>query len=525
MNERKLILLGLDGATWDVLDPLIGEGIMPNLRKIVENGTSTKMSSTFPPITAPAWLSMATGKNPGKTGVTNFSNVKKNIRETELVTSSDFRKNGAYWNHLKDHGYKIYLMGYPMVYPYYDINGVMIGGWGTPDDAKLAHPPEIENRIEEISGGYVNYVPWRSKKYKNNKEQLIQDLKSMHDKQVKVLRELMKDDWDFFCYVSSVSDFLQHAFWGTWEKNDSPYHEAFIDIWTKIDKMIGDVAQHDESNLFIVSDHGFGPLKNRFLPSKWLLKKDYLRKKKFYFLKKQIISFLSLFHRKMKSKSFYDKIGLDESQVLNLARNKTFKESMNVSLPYPTEVDLEKSIAVSRSSGIHGVIEVLEENKERKQKLRKQIKEGLKEFSREKDFELTIYENEEIYDGARVDETPDLLFFVDDYACFVNSSRLEGKVYSRDYDFEIKSGTHRKEGIFCAYGPDIKSSGKIEEIEIYDIAPTILHYFGTPVPNDIDGRVLKEIFTEKSEAYEREIEFSDDPEKEKLKNVIGNLKI
>ena len=49
------------------------------------------------------------------------------------------------------------------------------------------------------------------------------------------------------------------------------------------------------------------------------------------------------------------------------------------------------------------------------------------------------------------------------------------------------------EGIFIAVGPDVKNVGDIGEINILDIAPTVLHAFNIPIPEDMDGRVLKEV--------------------------------
>jgi len=62
-NKDRILVIGLDGATWDILDPLIDEGYLPILRKIKESGVSGVLKSNFPPITGSAWMSIATGKN------------------------------------------------------------------------------------------------------------------------------------------------------------------------------------------------------------------------------------------------------------------------------------------------------------------------------------------------------------------------------------------------------------------------------------------------------------------------------
>lgn len=77
-----------------------------------------------------------------------------------------------------------------------------------------------------------------------------------------------------------------------------------------------------------------------------------------------------------------------------------------------------------------------------------------------------------------------------------------------------------------ACGPDIKRDGaKLAGLRIYDIAPTVLHMFGLPVPDDMDGRVLVEIFREGSEPAQREVKYQRvDLEREKIRDRITNLK-
>ena len=72
----KSLILGLDGATWDVIKPLAEEGKLPTLKKLMEEGVWGNLESTIPPVTGPAWVSFATGRNPGKTGVFDFLNRK-----------------------------------------------------------------------------------------------------------------------------------------------------------------------------------------------------------------------------------------------------------------------------------------------------------------------------------------------------------------------------------------------------------------------------------------------------------------
>ena len=55
------------------------------------------------------------------------------------------------------------------------------------------------------------------------------------------------------------------------------------------------------------------------------------------------------------------------------------------------------------------------------------------------------------------------------------------------------TGDHRMEGVLVAAGPPFRPGATPEQASLLDIAPTILHLLGVPVPDDMDGRVLSEI--------------------------------
>ena len=67
-----MVIVGLDGATWDLLRPRMADGRLPNLRRLADEGVTGNLTSIFPPETPAAWPSFMTGKNPGKHGVFDF---------------------------------------------------------------------------------------------------------------------------------------------------------------------------------------------------------------------------------------------------------------------------------------------------------------------------------------------------------------------------------------------------------------------------------------------------------------------
>ena len=522
--NTKLLIIGVDGASWEVLSPLIEMKKLPTFEKIVNNGVSGDFVSTFPPSTGPAWLSMATGKNPGKTGVFDFLTKKGTEFEFNVIGSFDYRKNNPYWDILDKQGYKIYIVNHPMLYPLYKINGVMVAGMGNPETSNITYPAKLEKELKSLVEDYWTIVEWDTPKY-NDRKVLIRDLKLFIEKQFKVLRFLIKNDWDLFLHVSSASDFLQHAMWRDWKDENSKYHKDFIDFWINLDKEIGSILELVENtNIIFVSDHGFGNLKQNFNLSKWLADKDFIKINPNDRLKS---SFNTIFEY------FYKKIENTPLKTLIVSEKLKFNfliKSFGIGSIFPPEVDVSNSKVIPGfSSAAYGALHITDKV-ENYEEFREVVIDELRKLKETFGFDIDIFKREELYNGEKTNQAPDILFKINDHGCNVLSSTLKGEIFSETLPFENKSGSHRNKGIFCAYGPDIKSGLKISS-SIYDLAPTVLHIFNAPIPEDVDGRVLTEIFKEDSEYAKRKpklskkIDFKIKTEDDKLKDVIKDLKL
>ncbi len=107
-----------------------------------------------------------------------------------------------------------------------------------------------------------------------------------------------------------------------------------------------------------------------------------------------------------------------------------------------------------------------------------------------------VYRREEVYSGEQLEHAPDIVFM---------PRRLEYFGFG-EYEFGSNqivepmkrgiSGTHRMNGIFLAYGDNIRPGATPDKAHITDLAPTILYMMGLKPPDHMDGRVLQEIFQE-----------------------------
>ncbi|RLA92653.1 MAG: hypothetical protein DRG25_05965 [Deltaproteobacteria bacterium] len=146
---EKVLVLCIDGATFRLLNPFIAEGYLPTIKKLKEEGTSGTLFSSIPPMTAPAWSNMITGKNPGKHRIGEFL-IKKPGTYEEVVINSTFRDSEAVWDILGENGIKVGVLNIPTTYPPTKVNGVMICGFLSPTRKRdFVYPPGLLDEIEK----------------------------------------------------------------------------------------------------------------------------------------------------------------------------------------------------------------------------------------------------------------------------------------------------------------------------------------------------------------------------------------
>jgi len=158
--KNKVLVFGLDGCTFDLFDPWMKKGLLPNLKKIKELGVAGTLKSSFPPVTGPAWTSFMTAKNPGKHGIYEFLVRKTNSYE-EMPVNAEYRNGQTLWEILSRQGCKVGVLNVPLTYPPQKVNGVLISGFMTPGGKRdFVYPPELLDEIEEKFGKY--YLHTRS---------------------------------------------------------------------------------------------------------------------------------------------------------------------------------------------------------------------------------------------------------------------------------------------------------------------------------------------------------------------------
>lgn len=492
-----VIVLGLDGATWDLLDPLIEEGRLPNIERLVERGYDGVLESTYPPITAPAWLSMATGQNPGKTGVFYFLNRDDpDSFDFEPMGVDDFRGR-SFWDVLAPTDTSVGVFNFPMLYPPYEPgDGFMVAGFGAPEDETITAPASLQDELDDVTGGYEVKVPYADPKYNDRPGALETDLHRVLEKREAAIEHLLTEHRpDVFFGVLSVTDWAQHYFWRHHDADhvlhEPGNEEVLADLFARVDETVGAVAEFadaEDATLLLVSDHGFGPVNGTLYSNEWLERAGLrvpsggllseIRSRYFPYVRRTLEPVVSL-------------VPLLNDLATDVGRSVRASPLDNV--------DRERSVAFASKQGFTtGLVYLLSDDPED----RERVVEELRELCRARDLELDVHAPDDLYHGPNVDLAPDVLFDVEglEYAVDPRYSTDDDVVVERPPS-AARSGGHRREGIYVAAGPHVVPDEGPRR-PLLDVAPTLLALSGNEIPEGMDGEAMTAAF-EHLEAPER----------------------
>src|SRR5688500_20003851 len=123
---KPVLLLGLDGVGFPMLEPAFEAGHMPRLKAVLDRGASGVLTSPVPPYTPPGWTSIFTGVNPGKHGIFGFT--LGNVQSSKGLVSLDRVTAPAIWNAANAQGVRMGLFNIPMTYPAPAVDGFAVSG-------------------------------------------------------------------------------------------------------------------------------------------------------------------------------------------------------------------------------------------------------------------------------------------------------------------------------------------------------------------------------------------------------------
>ncbi len=519
-TRDRVLVVGLDGADFGMVSRLASEGKLPNLQRLIDEGSFGPLKSTMPPVTPCAWTSFATGKDPSKHGLFDFK-LHEGDPEKKKSANRTFVTARSLWGLLTAAGKMNIVVDVPLTYPPEEISGIMVSRVMAPPGKNCTYPKSLHRTLrrkgylkepvrklaEEHGADKANREETRKKRRRaskakqrkmarERKEKAFKHMCEEIDKNIELARWLMKrQEWDFFMMVFMSADHAGHSFWSDQARVKK--------IYAKLDAAVGELCElaGEDTVKFVMSDHGFTSVPYSFNVNEWLHTKGLLAKKldlpvedsvkELRELMKELRtqapgSGLKTRHRKLTR--FRYTISTDYS------RSKAYLQS---GTSYGVRINLEgrDTTGVVKREEYEAFRDYLMEELEKL----KHPRTGRNLFSQ-------VLRKEDVYAPSPfgMDPAPDIFLLTPDMEVMVQGQFREvKKIFGktrRGYGF------HHTDGIVFAQGDGIAHAAP-GGATITDLAPTILHVLGVPLPDDLDGRVLKEVFRPGSRYAEREIRY------------------
>lgn len=520
-HANKVFIISLDGATFDVLRPLMEQGYMPNLQRLAQGGVTAGLESVIPWVTAPAWTSFMTGKNPDKHGLFDFTRFEESEYRWKINNSTSI-KSKTIWQLLSEQGKQMIVLNLPYTYPPYPVNGIMVSGWDAPLlQEGFTYPAQVSKTILEMMPDYgsnldlplgSNFPTQSDELFNRFTGKLVRGVEQGAEL---ALHLLGRQTWDVFMIHFQQTDWMQHNLWSYIEEaarnsnNKSARIEKVRSCYRSYDNAVGillNAVEEINPTVLVLSDHGFGSHRGDVFPNYWLNQWGYFtptgspngngsssrwsaktRSKSKHLLQRAVSRAKGLLTNVKapdlsRFKSFEEQLLTD-----NIPRNRMTVDWTRTKAALVVGSEAGFVFVNVKGRGPLGTVdredydEIVSDLVKRFREVR-DPKTATKLFSRV-ERGSTIYPN--AGDGVQI---PDLVLIPSEgyglsYA--VSDTAPEPSTHGR----------HRREGVMFLRGQYLKSDLKEFRPRLIDMAPTILHMLGLPVPSDMDGRVLEELFT------------------------------
>ncbi|MEM3313109.1 MAG: alkaline phosphatase family protein [Thermoplasmatales archaeon] len=468
----KVVVIGIDGATWDPIVPYVESGELPGYGKFWNEGLHGPLISTIPYITQPGWKAYSTGLNPGKMGVYFWSKIDwKNMR-IRNINSLGFHGRD-YWDILSENGKTVAIIDMPSTFPPKKVNGVMISGFPFGEGAWV-YPQEFQSSIPSTYSKEQLHLFTKNEDPDVTMDGIEKDIASRFS----MAERLINHD---LVHVSIVmNDHVSHFMWN----NEHIMLRNFKSIDRGISRLI---SLNKDGFTFLMSDHGNGPIEDEFYANEYLSETGLFVKKE---RKEPLLS-------RERVVAFGQKTGLyklarrlpDSMQQKIVKGVKRIESSMETDLE--GLIDWKQTRVIALDEGLFYVNPLYEEEREDIMKELVSKLASLKSKSG-KNVYKNILRGSEVYWGPFVSQAPDIVAITNEI--YHQRLQLSGYLWASDIPDEKMAyrtrqvAHHRIKGIFGLIGPGIAPKEVTQSI--YDISPTILKLFGLEIPREMDGKPI-----------------------------------
>jgi predicted AlkP superfamily phosphohydrolase/phosphomutase len=504
-----LLILGLDGATLDLVEPWTADGTLPNLARLLRGGAWGRLASTMPAATFPSWTTFMTGVNPGRHGVFDFTRRDPGAYRVRFVNAT-FRKAGTVWRMLSDADRRVSVLGLPGTYPPEPLNGYMISGFDTPvtthADASFVHPPEFADEVARAGGfPFADFQEfhvgpgWHAR--------ALTSLCDGIERKVRLAEALLaRESWDCFMLMFGESDTAAHHFWSFHDPASPRYDRdgaaqlgnPLRTVYATLDDAIGRLTRRvPDATVLIVSDHGFGGAGTTGLRlNRWLAREGYLsfapRTRRARWAGALRAAALRAVPERWQAPCFRAAGGRLASRVESSVRfagidwrgTRAFSEELNYFPALWLNVHGRDDHGTVPVAGYQALCDELTE---RLLAWRDPINHTR--------VVRRVWQRDALYRGPYVSLAPDLVLDLEtpggySYIGLPSYAQDGAPLETLDATLGGKlagmSGSHRSDGLFVLAGEPV-AAGRVDGAQIADMAPSILSLCGLPVPDRWDG--------------------------------------
>jgi predicted AlkP superfamily phosphohydrolase/phosphomutase len=516
----RVLVVALDGADFRLLRPWMDAGELPTLARLAREGAHGPLRSVVPPLTPPAWTSFATGKHPGHHGVFGFTERGEDHEALRPVGARDIR-GATLWDYAREFGVPSVVLGVPMTYPPTPLAGAMISDFMTPAGRRdFTHPRELLDEIEARFGPYplyLNVAVFSANMSAANVARFLRGLRDEVDYKFRLARWLAERTAARLVMLHIWgTDRIQHELWNLLDETH-PQHDArlaarvrapVLDYFREIDRQIGALRQAfgDEVTTLVVSDHGFGPVHHVIDLNWWLAQEGFIR------FRRRLLTRLRLLTWRLgltASALTYLRVGVE--RFVRLGRrgrspleqvHAAQRQNRRLVLSF-RDVDWPRTTAYSPPGLSIGSIMVNVRGREpgggvepgaEYEAVRSRLVERLEAFARGLDgagAAGSIHTSQALYGVGPESPAPDVMFLPLE-AGYLPTNLFDFLANRAVTKSRVWPGNHRMDGVLIAHGAGVRAGRALSGARIIDVAPTILHLLGCPVPSDMDGAPLGE---------------------------------
>jgi predicted AlkP superfamily phosphohydrolase/phosphomutase len=427
------------------------------------------------------------------------------------VSNSTTCSAPSLWEIVGNAGGKVGVVSMPMTYPPQPVNGLMLCSFLTPSvDSEYTYPSSLKVEIETANDSYPLHMSEKGRGV--DPSHFAQAVRELEVKRAKIVCDLLqKKPWDLFVYVFETTDNLQHEVWHLLDETH-PRHDAdlaaavmphILEFYETVDRLLGEMIAlvPDDTLVVVMSDHGFGPFHKFFHINNWLAEHSWLKFKRTPLSLAKRLAF-RLGGTPINALKWVTRLRLSGMRKnVKRGRGRGMLKRLFLSLD---DVDWKRTKAFSvgnfgqvylnvKGQRPQGIVSTAEY-----EDLRDSLAAAALEFSDPVDGNQVVrkvYKREEIFHGPSTQRLPDLILHTDRarYVSFGHADFGSNKIIEPS---EGQTGHHHMVGVLGLVGAGIKEEHNLAQASILDLAPTILHYMGLPVPSHMDGQVLVGAFSE-----------------------------